>query len=44
LQTVSLTRSSAANPAFDITPGRLVSAYVTDRGVIGAIEDWDFGA
>ena len=32
--TVTLTRSRTANPAFDITPARLVSAYVTDRGVI----------
>jgi len=34
LAAVMLTRSRAANPAFDITPARLVSAYVTDRGVI----------
>jgi methylthioribose-1-phosphate isomerase len=33
LATVMLTASRAANPAFDITPARLVSAYVTDRGV-----------
>jgi methylthioribose-1-phosphate isomerase len=37
--TVMLTRSRAANPAFDITPARLVSAYVTDRGVIRAIAE-----
>jgi methylthioribose-1-phosphate isomerase len=42
--TVMLTRSRAANPAFDITPARLVSAYVTDRGVIRSITDWDFQA
>jgi methylthioribose-1-phosphate isomerase len=34
LATLTLTRSPAANPAFDITPARLVSAYVTERGVI----------
>jgi methylthioribose-1-phosphate isomerase len=33
LATVMLTGSRAANPAFDLTPARLVSAYVTDRGV-----------
>jgi methylthioribose-1-phosphate isomerase len=33
-ETVMLTRSPAANLAFDITPARLVTAYVTDRGVI----------
>jgi methylthioribose-1-phosphate isomerase len=33
LATVMLTASRAANPAFDITPARLVSAYITDRGV-----------
>jgi methylthioribose-1-phosphate isomerase len=38
-----LTRSGAVNPAFDITPARLVSAYVTDRGVIRQIADWNFG-
>ena len=26
--------SSARNPAFDVTPARLVTAYVTDRGVL----------
>ena len=36
---VKLTRSRGANPAFDITPARLVSAYVTDRGVIREIAD-----
>jgi len=34
LATVMLTRSRGANPAFDITPARLISAYVTERGVI----------
>jgi methylthioribose-1-phosphate isomerase len=42
LTTVKLTRSRAANPAFDITPARLVSAYVTDRGVVRELANWDF--
>ncbi len=28
--------SPAANPAFDITPARLVTAFITERGVCGA--------
>ena len=39
IATVSLTQSRAANPAFDITPARLVSAYVTERGVSQKIAD-----
>lgn len=31
--TVRITASPAANPAFDVTPARLVTAYVTERGV-----------
>jgi methylthioribose-1-phosphate isomerase len=30
--------SAAANPAFDVTPARLVSALITERGVVGADE------
>jgi eIF-2B alpha/beta/delta-like uncharacterized protein len=30
--------SPARNPAFDVTPARLVTAYVTDRGVFPAAE------
>lgn len=33
LTKVKLTQSKAANPAFDITPAKLVSAYVTEDGV-----------
>ena len=29
-----VTGSPAANPAFDVTPARLVTAYVTERGVL----------
>lgn len=28
--------SSAANPAFDVTPARLVTAFITERGVVAA--------
>jgi methylthioribose-1-phosphate isomerase len=38
IATVMLTCSPAVNPAFDITPARLVSAYITDRGVIREID------
>ena len=31
---VRVTASSAANPAFDVTPARLVTGYVTERGVV----------
>jgi methylthioribose-1-phosphate isomerase len=37
--TVMLTRSRVANPGFDITPARLVSAYITERGVSRRIAD-----
>ncbi|MFA5968922.1 MAG: S-methyl-5-thioribose-1-phosphate isomerase [Sphingomonas sp.] len=31
---VRITASPAANPAFDVTPARLVTAYITERGVL----------
>ena len=31
---VRITRSSTANPAFDVTPARLVTGYITERGVL----------
>jgi methylthioribose-1-phosphate isomerase len=31
--------SAAANPAFDVTPARLVSALITERGVVAASAD-----
>jgi methylthioribose-1-phosphate isomerase len=37
---VTLTRSPAANPAFDVTPARLVTAYITERGIIRDSRDW----
>jgi methylthioribose-1-phosphate isomerase len=38
--TVALTPegSAAANPAFDVTPARLVTGLITERGVSGASE------
>lgn len=36
---VQITQSPAANPAFDITPARLVSGYITERGVYAQIPD-----
>jgi methylthioribose-1-phosphate isomerase len=32
LETVQLTTSAAANPAFDVTPARLTSGFITERG------------
>jgi methylthioribose-1-phosphate isomerase len=38
VETVRLTpaKSPAANPAFDVTPARLVTGLVTERGVCAA--------
>ena len=35
--TVRVTDSPAANPAFDVTPARLVTGYITERGVLDRI-------
>jgi methylthioribose-1-phosphate isomerase len=37
LATVKVTGSPAYNPAFDVTPARLVTGYITERGVIDRI-------
>ncbi len=37
IETIRLTDSPAANPAFDITPARLVTAYITERGVLDRV-------
>ncbi len=37
LATVKVTDSPAYNPAFDVTPARLVTGYVTERGVTATI-------
>jgi methylthioribose-1-phosphate isomerase len=34
---IRVTASSAANPAFDVTPARLVSGYLTERGLLDKI-------
>ena len=31
--------SPAANPAFDVTPARLITGFITERGVCPASED-----
>jgi len=38
---VAVTASPAVNPAFDVTPAELVSAWVTDRGVFTSVQDLD---
>ena len=35
---VRLTMSPAHNPAFDITPARLVTGYITERGILSSAE------
>ena len=37
MATVRVTASPAANPAFDVTPARLVTGYITERGVLDRI-------
>ncbi len=37
IETVKVTDSPAANPAFDVTPARLVTGYITERGVLDRI-------
>ena len=39
LQRVALTRSPVCNPAFDITPAALVTAYVTEKGVLHGADE-----
>ncbi len=34
---IRVTQSAAANPAFDVTPARLVTGYITERGVLDRI-------
>jgi methylthioribose-1-phosphate isomerase len=35
---VRITDSPAANPAFDVTPARLVTGYITEKGVTGTCD------
>lgn len=37
--TQKITNSKAANPGFDVTPARLVTAYITEKGVIDSIAE-----
>jgi methylthioribose-1-phosphate isomerase len=37
LATVRVTTSPAYNPAFDVTPARLVTGYITERGVTDTV-------
>ena len=37
IMTVRVTDSPTANPAFDVTPARLVTGYITERGVLDKI-------
>ena len=34
-----ITLSDASNPAFDITPARLVTGYITERGILEKVCD-----
>lgn len=38
LETVRLTQSDAYNPGFDVTPARLVTGYITERGVLDRLQ------
>jgi methylthioribose-1-phosphate isomerase len=38
IETVRLTESAAANPAFDVTPARLVTGLISERGICAATE------
>ncbi len=35
---VSAPGAAARNPAFDVTPARLVSGYVTEVGIVSAVD------
>jgi methylthioribose-1-phosphate isomerase len=36
---VKLTHSPAINPAFDITPARLITSYITEKGVLNSLHN-----
>jgi methylthioribose-1-phosphate isomerase len=44
ITSVELTLSKAINPGFDITPARLIAAYITDKGVLEKIETLNLAA
>ena len=35
---VRVTQSAGYNPAFDVTPARLVTGYITERGILSSAE------
>jgi methylthioribose-1-phosphate isomerase len=37
IETVQIMQSPALNPAFDVTPARLVTAYITEKGVLNSV-------
>jgi methylthioribose-1-phosphate isomerase len=37
--TIRLTGSGGYNPAFDVTPARLVTGYITERGITASIDE-----
>lgn len=41
IETIRITApgSSTANPAFDVTPARLITAFITERGIASASQD-----
>ena len=39
VETVQITRSKAANPAFDVTPAKYITGYITERGLFTDIPD-----
>ena len=39
VQQVQITRSEAANPAFDVTPAELITGYITERGILDQVCD-----
>jgi len=41
---VQITESQVANPGFDITPARLVTGYITEKGVVAQISQKYFDA
>lgn len=41
VEEVQITRSNAANPAFDITPAHLVTGYITERGILEKVCNGD---
>lgn len=40
-QKIKLTDSMALNPSFDITPARLVTGYITDKGIISQVDNFN---